>query len=79
MSEGATRLKVLPELCQESIVKMFESLLKDAKEGKLRTAVVAYETPEMYGTLWAGDSDQAKKIGMLELSKAEIAGWRAKH
>lgn len=78
MSEGATRLKLVPEICQENVIAMFERLLEDAKEGKIRTAVVAYETPESYGARWAGDADQAKRIGMLEIAKAEVAGWRTR-
>lgn len=62
-------LKLKSQEPDQNIIKCLEHCLEEAKAGNLASVIVIMEYPDSYRGTWTGCEDQAKRLGMLELTK----------
>ena len=54
---------------REDIVRELRALLERAERGEFRAMMVMVETGDAYESIRAGESDTARRVGMLEMAK----------
>ena len=57
---------------REDIVRELRSALERAERGEMRSVMILVETSDDYQAFRAGDSDIARRIGLLEMAKHSL-------